>query len=450
MHPTVYWFRDDLRLHDNPALAAACAQAVRLVPVWVMPPAQSTDWGFDRFGERRQAFRASAVRALDHALRMRGSRLLVLHGEPVEVLSQLLRRLDATHLYCEEIATPEECEQLDGLRSRGISVHSTWQSTLFDPSALPWHAEGLPDVFSRFRLKLEAARIEPMRPVPEPDIPPLPEDLDDSAYSPLPDRCAIQPDSRSSFPFPLGPFQAGERIALAHLEQYLARGLPHRYLSTRNELRGVDFSGKFSPWLACGALSPRFLIHALAAFEARCGASESSAWLKFELLWRDYFRLLHLKYGRRLYRARGLSERAVDRHDPTAFLRWRSGHTGQSLVDAGMRELACTGYLSNRMRQIVASYLVHDLNGDWRAGAAWFEHALIDYDCYSNLGNWLYIAGRGTDPRGGRRFNPDKQAALYDADGLYRAIWSEPSRSEACATIAPVSQTAFRSSSNAA
>ena len=92
-------------------------------------------------------------------------------------------------------------------------------------------------------------------------------------------------------------------------------------------------------------------------------------------------------------------------------------------MDAGMRELKATGYLSNRLRQVVASYLIYDLHSDWRAGAAWFESQLLDYDVYSNQGNWLYIAGRGTDPRGGRRFNPQKQAQDHDANGSYRALW---------------------------
>ena len=89
-----------------------------------------------------------------------------------------------------------------------------------------------------------------------------------------------------------------------------------------------------------------------------------------------------------------------------------------------MRELAASGYLSNRLRQLVASYLIHDLGGDYRAGAAWFEAQLLDYDVYSNQGNWLYIAGRGTDPRGGRRFNPEKQTREHDPDGEYRHMWS--------------------------
>ena len=188
---------------------------------------------------------------------------------------------------------------------------------------------------------------------------------------------------------------------------------PHQYC----------LSSQFSPWLASGALSARTLYAALKGFETEHGANDGTYWLWFELLWSDYFRLLHLKYGRKLYRSRGLADTPVPSHDGQAFRRWCRGETGELLVDAGIRELAVTGYLSNRMRQVVASYLIHDLACDWRAGAAWFETQLVDYDVYSNQGNWLYIAGCGTDPRGGRRFHPDKQARDYDSDGRYRALW---------------------------
>lgn len=154
------------------------------------------------------------------------------------------------------------------------------------------------------------------------------------------------------------------------------------------------------------------------------GANDSTYWIFFELLWRDYFRFLHLKYGRRLYRPSGLIGSDLPHHNSQGLERWCRGETGEALVDAGMRELAATGYLSNRMRQIVASYLIHDLKCDWRAGAAWFEAQLVDYDVYSNQGNWLYIAGFGTDPRGGRRFNTVKQANDHDADGVYLRLWA--------------------------
>jgi deoxyribodipyrimidine photo-lyase len=105
------------------------------------------------------------------------------------------------------------------------------------------------------------------------------------------------------------------------------------------------------------------------------------------------------------------------------FTQWINGNTGNPFIDAGMRELKMTGFLSNRMRQIVASYWIYDMRGDWRAGAAWFESQLIDYDVYSNQGNWLSIAGKGTDPRGGRPFNVIKQAKDHDPDGVYQRMW---------------------------
>ncbi|NLZ09775.1 MAG: hypothetical protein GX086_00395, partial [Alcaligenaceae bacterium] len=116
---------------------------------------------------------------------------------------------------------------------------------------------------------------------------------------------------------------------------------------------------------------------------------------------------------------------ALPPHDPAAFKRWCSGNTGHAFIDAGLNELVLSGYVSNRIRQNMASFLIHDLACDWRAGAAWFEANLIDYDVYSNQGNWLYLSGGGTDPRGSRRFNPDKQAHDYDRDGAYRRLWAK-------------------------
>ncbi len=423
MRTLLYCFRDDLRLHDNPALQAACASADRLLPVWLTPTPADTAWGFARIGTRRSAFRASAAIALDAALRRQGSRLIVRQGSMAQSLPALAAAVNADAIYCEDIATPEEAADLQALRAQGWAVRSHWQATLFAPDALPWAPQDLPDVFTTFRQTLARAGATPAPPLPTPNLPPLPEQAEAMASARL-DSPTEQADPRSSFPFPRTGFLGGEDAALAHLAQYLARGLPHSYKTTRNGLSGIDYSSKLSPWFACGALSPRLVLQQLRAFEAVHGASASSDWLWFELLWRDYFKLLQLKYGKRLYRAGGLPGKAPPPHDEEAFRRWRRGDTGQALVDAGMRELAATAYLGNRMRQIVASYLIHDLQCDWRAGAAWFESALIDYDCSLNHGNWRYIAGLGTDPRGGRRFNPDKQAAEYDADGAYRALWS--------------------------
>lgn len=432
----IYWFRNDLRLGDNLALLEACRTAAQLLPVYCHDPAAeaTTRWGFVRRGQHRRAFLAAALDDLDAQLRARGSRLLQLRGAPAEVLPALARAIGADAVVCEAIAAPQEEEELAAVRAAGLPAKAVWQSSLLDPASLPFAVARLPKVFTAFRQAVESARLEPAAPLARPEaLPPCPPlaslngvpiagggDRGDCKEEMGAERCG-----EASFPWWQPGFAGGEHAALAHLARYFGGDLAKHYKATRNGLSGVDFSSKFSPWLAQGALSPRVAFAALRCHEAEQGASEGSYWLWFELLWRDYFRFLHLQHGRRLYRARGLNDRAPPpAHDPAAFAAWCAGRTGHAFIDAGMRELAATGWLSNRMRQVVASYLIHELGCDWRAGAAWFEAQLVDYDVYSNQGNWLYIAGRGTDPRGGRRFDPDGQAAIYDADSRYRRLWS--------------------------
>jgi deoxyribodipyrimidine photo-lyase len=289
----------------------------------------------------------------------------------------------------------------------------------------------MPDQFTQFRSKIEKAKHLFTDPVSAPSqIPPLPlhfkrSELTAEPQTPLRTGSVsqIHGHPHSSFPHCSQAYSGGITAAEAHLSQYLERALPHSYKATRNQLYGIDYSSKLSPWLALGSISARSVMKELKQFESEQGANEGSYWLWFELLWRDYFRVLHLKYENQLYCAGGLNRSEKPTHNARGFEHWCSGTTGESIVDAGMRELKGTGYLSNRLRQVAASYLIYDLHSDWRAGAAWFESQLLDYDVYSNQGNWLYIAGRGTDPRGGRRFNPQKQAQDHDANGSYRAMW---------------------------
>ncbi|MDM7942834.1 MAG: DASH family cryptochrome [Hydrogenophaga sp.] len=419
---TLYWFRNDLRLGDNPALAEACAASSAVLPVVCHDPAQDalTRWGFVRRGLHRQHFVSDAMADLAARLETRGSRLVQVRGRASEQLAVLVQAWQIDRVVTEDIAAPEELDEVRALRAAGVTVHTRDQSGLFDRTDLPFAAHQVPDVFTAFRQAVEHAgvRVPAVVPVPA-HMPPAP----DAPSMPPPGVPRPVDDPRSSFPCSRAAFSGGESAGLAHLQRYFDGPLARQYKATRNQLSGTDYSTKFSPWLACGALSARQIHAALHTHETRVGASDGSRWIVFELLWREHFRLLHLRHGRALYRARGLSDLPAPPHEAAAFGRWCRGETGEPLVDAGMRELLATGYLSNRLRQVVASYLIHDLACDWRAGAAWFESRLVDFDVHSNQGNWLYIAGRGTDPRGGRRFNLEKQTRDHDADGRYRALW---------------------------
>merc|ERR1712146_497896 len=193
---------------------------------------------------------------------------------------------------------------------------------------------------------------------------------------------------------------------------------------TRNGLVGGDYSSKFSPWLAHGNLTARWIYHEVKRYEQERTENTSTYCLIFELLWRDYFRFVALQHGTAIFKPGGVQHKDVPcRHSPADFEAWQNGQTGFPFVDANMRELAKTGFMSNRGRQNVASFLTKDLQIDWRLGAEWFETLLLDHDPCSNYGNWNYAAGVGNDPRQGRHFNVIKQAKTYDPTAEYVHLW---------------------------
>ena len=186
-----------------------------------------------------------------------------------------------------------------------------------------------------------------------------------------------------------------------------------------------DDSSKFSPWLSLGCLSAREIYWSVLKFEEQIEKNESTYWLIFELLWRDYFKFLAEKYGETFFTPEGIYNRpqsSTPQKSKELFEAWAAGQTSEPFINANMIELAKTGWMSNRGRQNTANYLVKTLKIDWTWGAEWFEKNLLDYDCESNWGNWLYQSGKGTDPRD-RVFNPELQAARYDADQSYRRMW---------------------------
>ncbi|NJK88605.1 MAG: DASH family cryptochrome, partial [Myxococcales bacterium] len=245
------------------------------------------------------------------------------------------------------------------------------------------------------------------------------------------------PSERSEFrakdawadPSPVDPrvvmrFEGGETVGLARLREYLwsTDALRH-YKETRNGVLEANESSKFSAWLGLGCVSARRIYAEVKRYESERVQNESTYWLIFELLWRDYFKFLALREGARAFMLSGISRRVLSwKGDEAAFDRWAQGQTGYPFVDAFMRELSATGFMSNRGRQNVASFLAKTLGIDWRWGAAHFEAELIDYDAASNWGNWQYVAGVGTDPRD-RIFNVVKQGRDYDPDGVFVRRW---------------------------
>lgn len=423
---SIYWFRNDLRLSDNLSLNKAIDNSRHILFVYIDDERsyQQTSWGFIRRSDHRKIFINQGILNLDTALRSFGHSLHVLKGNSVEILIKIIKEQNIDSIFCEEIFASEEIKQTELLKQFGVSVKSFFQSSLINIKQLPFDIKNMPDVFTNFRKVIELEEIKPNHP----------EKISDNIKNVLPIYFNVtkptvkkfQGHKESSFPIYKDSFKGGEFNALQYTKKYFQSNLPQSYKDTRNNLIGINFSTKFSPWLALGFISSRQIYAYLKDYERKFLANESTYWIFFELLWRDFFRFIFIKYGDKFFYKSGLGLNPVKINHNTAKLEaWIKGKTSDSFINAGMTELYKTGFLSNRMRQIVASYLVNELSCDWRSGASWFESQLIDYDVYSNYGNWAYIAGCGTDPRGGRHFNVDKQKKIYDPDGIYQKVWNE-------------------------
>jgi deoxyribodipyrimidine photo-lyase len=222
-----------------------------------------------------------------------------------------------------------------------------------------------------------------------------------------------------------GVFKGGESSALERMREYIKSGGAAHYADTRNQFEGINFSSFLAPWLANGALSPRLLYeHLHKEKEKHPEYSESFNTLTEQLIWRDNFRFLILRYGNKFFATNGLRKPPHAMYnDHEAFEMWKTGKTGHPIIDALMHELTKTGFMSNRGRMLVSFYLAKELKVNWQWGAAWFESLLIDYDVYSNYGNWAYQSGRGTDSRVNRKFNLETQTKKFDPHGSFIQKW---------------------------
>lgn len=225
-------------------------------------------------------------------------------------------------------------------------------------------------------------------------------------------------------------FIGGEDTALERCHSYINKNLKN-YSTTRNNNLG-DYSTKLSPWLALGCISARYIYHEIKKKTSKTEEKSSSASVLInELLWRDYFKMLAWKMGRSFFFKKALQPSKnleyewkipSDGYKNAQFQAWCQGKTGYPFVDACMKELLHTGFMSNRGRMVVASFLVKDMNIDWRLGAEYFERNLLDFDASSNVGNWCWVAGVGCDFRP-RYFNPIKQGMDHDKEGKYVKQW---------------------------
>jgi deoxyribodipyrimidine photo-lyase len=427
MRRALLWFKQDLRLDDHPALQAGL-DAECLLPVFIFEPEQLElgPLGSRPLGVHRARFLLESLAALDGALRQRGSHLLVLQGSAEQLIPQLTERFNLHEVLTLAEIDPDQCRRLDRVSERlgPVELRELQSNGLLRVEQLPCELAQLPQVFSQFRPLIEQ-RLHVFQPPSAPDfLPPLPKGAE-KRLAPLPTLSQLGLGEPLSVAASAFPFSGGEVAGSARLRDYLWDSQSVRqYQQTRDGMIGSEYSAKFSPWLANGCLSPRRVAAELRRYEAQYGRNDATQGLWTALLWREFFRWTLVRHGSALFQA-GTSK--ATEHSPPhldqRFQQWCHGRTGMPLVDASMRELASTGYMSNRGRQVVACYLVNDLQQDWRHGAAWFAEHLLDYDPASNWGNWAYLARVAKDPRYKHLFNALRQARQYDPEAAYVSLW---------------------------
>lgn len=421
------WFKTDLRLEDNETLVKAMLQSQEIIPVYCLDDShfETTPYGFKKTGHLRAQFLLESLQDLDNNLRKLGSGLVLVNGKPEVEIPRIVEKYKAQKVFAKREVAFEERQTEKWVQEALFKVRCEFEtlstSTLYHAQDLPFSIKDIPDVFTNFRKRTEkdaSIRMRFEKPIqinspelPELNLPTL-KNLD-LVFSTIDSRAAIQ-------------FKGGETEALKRLNHYFfeTKCLSH-YKETRNGMVGSDYSSKFSAWLAMGCISPRFIYDKIKNYETQFGANDSTYWLVFELLWRDYFRFMFKKHQTKFFLYQGIKTEKVNSKSLNTKLlsQWINGSTNSDFINANMLELKGTGFMSNRGRQNVASYFCNELNMDWRIGAAYFEEQLIDYDVCSNWGNWAYLAGVGNDPRGHRYFNIEKQAGQYDKNRAFRNLW---------------------------
>ena len=426
MNTSLVWFKNDLRVQDQHSLYKAVASGNRVIALYCFDPFLFAEdkFGFKKTEKYRAQFLIETLSELKKSLSDLNIDVLLYIDSATKILPEIIHTYDVTDIYLQKEWTQEEVSIVSSIQKETptITWHETYDQFLFHPNDIPYEVfETIPNVFTVFRKECEKkafvlptlASLQPL---------PVTNRIENNTKIPTLQALGLDTftvDARTAFPFKGGELQAKERIQHYFWEtEKLAF-----YKKTRNGLLGVDYSSKLSPWLANGSISARQIYWEVKQFEKEIKKNQDTYWLIFELIWRDYFKYVSLKYGNAIFKIGGILHKEYDWNTNTIALQeWIEGRTPYDFVNANMIELRETGWMSNRGRQNVASYWAKELKQDWRIGAAYFESTLIDYDVHSNWGNWMYNAGVGNDPRD-HIFNIKSQAERYDPQGKFRKLW---------------------------
>ena len=417
------WFRSNLRVEDNTSLSRAIKDSSRVIGYINIDPAifELSDYGFKKTEKFRTKFLLESIQDLKKQLNGINISLIITNQDFKTSINSIIEKYNIRSIYMQKEWTRDELAEEKQI-PKHINLIKDFDQFLYSPESVKEVYENIPRGFSNFRKKCEKyLNIEYPLQIPKPldkknnidDVYSIPT-LNDLGFE------EFRVHKNSVFKFIGGETSAKERV----YEYFFETKRISKYKLTRNGLLGKDYSSKLSSWLANGSISVRYVYMQIKKYEEEIEKNESTYWLFFELIWRDFFKYVSMQHKDKFFSKSGIYGDAKDWSNNKELInRWINGETNEPFVNANMKELSQTGFMSNRGRQNVANYLTKELKIDWRIGAEYFESLLIDYDVHSNYGNWLYNAGIGNDSMPFRKFNPKLQSERYDPNKEYEKLW---------------------------
>ena len=420
---SLVWFRNNLRIEDNISLTKAINNSDNIFGFINIDPKNFllTKYGFKKTEKYRAKFLLETISDLKSQLDTLNISLIITHKDFDKSIKEIINNYEITNIYTQTEWTRDELKEESFIPDE-INLIKDFDQFLFSPNDVKGLYDNIPRGFSNFRKKCEKY-------LSVNDILSIPNSLNPDnkilGDYPIPTLSDLGFDDFDVHKDSVFRFKGGETNAKDRIKNYFfdTRNVS-RYKLTRNGLIGEDYSSKFSPWLANGSVSVKYIFKLLKEYETKVEKNDSTYWLYFELIWRDFFKYVSMQHKDKFFNKDGIyGEDKEWSDDKDVLLKWINGETDEPFINANMIELSNTGFMSNRGRQNVANYLTKELKIDWRIGAEYFESMLIDYDVHSNYGNWLYNAGIGNDSMPFRKFNPKLQSERYDPDKSYEKTW---------------------------
>jgi deoxyribodipyrimidine photo-lyase len=382
-----------MRVEDNSSLTKAMKQSDNVIGFINIDPKifLSTKYGFKKTEKYRAKFLLETISDLKSQLETLNISLIITYRDFGRSINEIIDQYGITNIYTQTEWTRDELREESFIPDE-INLIKDFDQFLFSPNDVKSLYDNIPRGFSNFRKKCEKyLSVNDTLSIPES----LNSDNKISIEYPIPSLSDLgfkdfEVHKDSVFRFKGGEINAKNRIRNYFFE---TRNVS-TYKLTRNGLIGEDYSSKFSPWLANGSVSVKHIFKSLKKYEKEVEKNDSTYWLYFELIWRDFFKYVSMQHKDKFFNKDGIyGEDKEWSDDKDVLLNWINGKTNEPFVNANMIELSQTGFMSNRGRQNVSNYLTKELKIDWRIGAEYFESMLIDYDVHSNYGNWLYSAG---------------------------------------------------------